>query len=48
MANKKQAEVPTIDFNKLPKEDKMKGTPLHIGETIQYEDGSELHICKRV
>lgn len=48
MANKKQSEVPTIDFDKLAKEDKMKGAPFHIGETIQCEDGIELHLCKRV
>ena len=48
MANKKQSEVPTIDFDNLPKEAKMKGAYLHIGETIQCEDGIELHLCKRI
>ncbi len=48
MENKKQEGVPIIDFDNIPKEAKMKGAYLHIGETIQCEDGIELHLCKRV
>ena len=43
----KQKVVPTIDFDNLQKEDAMMDCPLHMGETILYEDGGELHLCKR-
>jgi hypothetical protein len=48
MEDKKQKKVPTIDFDNFQKEDAMMDGPLHMGETKQYEDGSEIHLCKRV
>ncbi len=47
MANKKQTKIQTIDFDNFQKEEAMMDGPLHIGETKQYEDGSEIHLCKR-
>ncbi len=48
MAYKKRKEVPIIDFNNFQKENAMMDCPLHMGETIKFEDGSELHLCKRI
>ena len=49
MANKKQTKIQTIDFDNFQKEDAMMDGPLHMGETKQYEDGSDLQarIAKR-